>query len=58
MFETGEMPADFNADEFPSERVQSYEEAKRALEEKDAQKQVEEQHEVEEEKKEADDSVE
>ena len=58
LFETGEMPADFNADEFPSERVQSYEEAKRALEEKDAQKQVEEQHEVEEEKKEADDSVE
>ena len=58
LFETGEMPADFNADEYPSERVQSYEEAKRALEEKDAQKQVEEQHEVEEEKKEADDSVE
>ena len=51
LFETGEMPADFAEDEFPSERVaQSYEEAKRALEEKDAQKQVEEHQEFKEEK--------
>ncbi|MBM7710104.1 ATP-dependent zinc metalloprotease FtsH [Enterococcus lemanii] len=47
LFETGAMPADFKDDEFPSEHAaQSYEEAKRALEEKDAQKQLEEKKEV------------
>lgn len=39
LFETGEMPAQ-DESEFPSEKAQSYEEAKRALEERDAKKQV------------------
>lgn len=39
LFETGEMPAQ-NESEFPSEKAQSYEEAKRALEERDAKKQA------------------
>ena len=38
LFETGEMPAQ-DESEFPSEKAQSYEEAKRALEERDAKKQ-------------------
>ncbi|WP_086351041.1 ATP-dependent zinc metalloprotease FtsH [Candidatus Enterococcus clewellii] len=41
LFETGEMPAG-SSSEFPSEKAQTFEEAKRALEEKDAQKQAEE----------------
>ncbi len=41
LFETGEMPAGSGSD-FPSEKAQTFEEAKRALEEKDAQKQAEE----------------
>lgn len=54
LFETGAMPADFKEDEYPSEHAaQSYEEAKRAIEEKDAQKQLEEQKEAQEEKQEA-----
>lgn len=39
LFETGEMPLQ-DESEFPSEKAQSYEEAKRALEERDAKKQV------------------
>ena len=39
LFETGEMPAQ-DESEFPSEKAQSYEEAKRALEERDAKKQA------------------
>ena len=39
LFETGEMPAQ-DESEFPSEKAQSYEEAKRALEERDAEKQA------------------
>lgn len=39
LFETGEMPSQ-DESEFPSEKAQSYEEAKRALEERDAKKQV------------------
>lgn len=39
LFETGEMPAQAES-EFPSEKAQSYEEAKRALEERDAKKQA------------------
>ncbi|MGX7329395.1 ATP-dependent zinc metalloprotease FtsH [uncultured Enterococcus sp.] len=41
LFETGQMPVDHEQSEFPSEKAQTYEEAKRALEEKDAQKQAE-----------------
>ncbi|MEQ3445316.1 ATP-dependent zinc metalloprotease FtsH [Enterococcus cecorum] len=39
LFETGKMPAQ-DKSEFPSEKAQSYEEAKRALEERDAKKQT------------------
>lgn len=39
LFETGKMPAQ-DESEFPSEKAQSYEEAKRALEERDAKKQT------------------
>lgn len=39
LFETGKMPAQ-DESEFPSEKAQSYEEAKRALEERDAEKQA------------------
>ena len=39
LFETGKMPAQ-DKSEFPSEKAQSYEEAKRALEERDAKKQA------------------
>lgn len=39
LFETGKMPAQ-DESEFPSETAQSYEEAKRALEERDAKKQA------------------
>ncbi len=41
LFEEGRMPSDHEHSEFPSEKAQTYEEAKRALEEKDAQKQAE-----------------
>ena len=36
------MPEGFDDNEFPSEKAQTFEEAKRALEEKDAAKQAEE----------------
>src|SRR5699024_8774963 len=39
LFETGKMPAQ-DESELPSEKAQSYEEAKRALEERDAKKQA------------------
>lgn len=39
LFETGKMPAQ-DESEFPSEKAQNYEEAKRALEERDAKKQA------------------
>lgn len=42
LFETGKMPEGFDDNEFPSEKAQTFEEAKRALEEKDAAKQAEE----------------
>lgn len=42
LFEEGVMPQDVVDGQFPSEKAQTFEEAKRALEEKDAQKQVEE----------------
>jgi len=42
LFEEGVMPQDVVDGQFPSEKAQTFEEAKRALEEKDAQKQIEE----------------
>lgn len=51
LFETGQMPAKKGEDEFPSESATSFEEAKRALEKKEAQK-AEEQEELEEKRKE------
>ena len=44
LFETGKMP-EKDENEFPSEKAQSYEEAKHALEERDAQKQAQEKQE-------------
>jgi cell division protease FtsH len=41
LFNTGKMP-EKNADEFPSEKAASFEESKKALEQKDAQKQADE----------------
>ncbi|WP_106448946.1 ATP-dependent zinc metalloprotease FtsH [Trichococcus alkaliphilus] len=38
LFETGQMPSDSNSEEYPSEKAQSFEEAKRALEKKEAEK--------------------
>nr|WP_319216680.1 ATP-dependent zinc metalloprotease FtsH [uncultured Trichococcus sp.] len=38
LFETGQMPSDSNAEEYPSEKAQTFEEAKRALEKKEAEK--------------------
>jgi len=38
LFETGQMPSDLNSEEYPSEKAQSFEEAKRALEKKEAEK--------------------
>ena len=38
LFETGQMPSDSNTEEYPSEKAQSFEEAKRALEKKEAEK--------------------
>lgn len=38
LFETGQMPSDSDAEEYPSEKAQSFEEAKRALEKKEAEK--------------------
>ncbi|MFV0557127.1 MAG: ATP-dependent zinc metalloprotease FtsH [Enterococcus sp.] len=46
LFEDGVMPADSENSEFPSEKAQTFEEAKRALEEKDAKKQEIEQAEA------------
>ncbi len=42
LFEEGKMPEGTETEEYPSEKAQTFEEAKRALEEKDAQKQAEE----------------
>lgn len=53
LFETGEMPASEAEDEFPSEKAQSFEEAKRALEKKDAAKQAAERAEIDEQKAES-----
>lgn len=47
LFEEGKMPADALKNEFPSEKAQTFEEAKRALEERDAQKQAEEKQDFE-----------
>ena len=48
LFEDGVMPVKEEADEFPSEKEGSFEEAKEALERKDAEKQKEEkEHEAE-----------
>lgn len=55
LFEDGVMPQDVIDSQFPSEKAQTFEEAKRALEEKDAQKQAEEKHDFEEQKKELND---
>ncbi|MDA9471436.1 ATP-dependent zinc metalloprotease FtsH [Enterococcus sp. 5H] len=55
LFEDGVMPQDVIDSQFPSEKAQTFEEAKRALEEKDAQKQAEEKHDFEEDKKELND---
>ncbi len=41
LFETGKMPEGVEENPFPSEKAASYEEAKRALEQKDAEKQAE-----------------
>jgi len=48
LFETGKMPEGSENSDFPSEKAQSFEEAKRALEAKDAEKQAEEKAEFEE----------
>ena len=40
LFEEGKMPAGTENSEYPSEKAQTFEEAKRALEEKDAEKQA------------------
>lgn len=42
LFETGKMPEGSECSDYPSEKAQTFEEAKRALEEKDAAKQAEE----------------
>ncbi|WP_033599996.1 ATP-dependent zinc metalloprotease FtsH, partial [Enterococcus faecalis] len=58
LFETGKMPEGADSD-YPSEKeAQTFEEAKRALEEKEAQKQVEEKQDFEEAKKELHDEAE
>ncbi len=58
LFETGKMPEGADSD-YPSEKeAQTFEEAKRALEEKEAQKQVEEKQDFEEAKKELHDETE
>jgi cell division protease FtsH len=46
LFETGQMPSDANTEEFPSENGQSFEEAKRALEKKEAEKVRQEEQEL------------
>ncbi|MEI5994516.1 ATP-dependent zinc metalloprotease FtsH [Candidatus Enterococcus mansonii] len=58
LFEEGVMPQDVIDSQFPSEKAQTFEEAKRALEEKDAQKQAEEKQDFEETKKELHDETE
>ncbi len=44
LFEEGKMPEGTESSEYPSEKAQTFEEAKRALEEKDAEKQAAEKH--------------
>jgi cell division protease FtsH len=46
LFETGKMPSDAAAEEYPSEKAQSFEEAKRALEKKEAEKVRQEEQEL------------
>jgi cell division protease FtsH len=58
LFEDGVMPQDVLDSQFPSEKAQTFEEAKRALEEKDAQKQAEEKNDFEDAKKELHDEAE
>ena len=58
LFEDGVMPEGSASSEFPSEKAQTFEEAKRALEEKDAEKQAEEKQDFEEAKKELHDEAE
>ena len=58
LFEEGVMPQDVIDSQFPSEKAQTFEEAKRALEEKDAQKQAEEKDDFDAAKKELNDEVE
>lgn len=48
LFETGKMPEGSENSDYPSEKAQSFEEAKRALEAKDAEKQAEEKENFEE----------
>lgn len=48
LFETGKMPEGSENSDYPSEKAQSFEEAKRALEAKDAEKQAEEKEDFEE----------
>lgn len=45
LFETGEMPKDVTENQFPSEKAATFEEAKRAADERDAQKQAKEKQE-------------
>ncbi|MGK0552499.1 ATP-dependent zinc metalloprotease FtsH [Enterococcus faecalis] len=57
LFEEGVMPQDVIDSQFPSEKAQTFEEAKRALEEKDAQKQAEEKQEFDAAKQELNDEA-
>ncbi|BAK20769.1 ATP-dependent zinc metalloprotease FtsH [Melissococcus plutonius] len=57
LFEKGVMPQDVVENQFPSEKTQTFEEAKRALEEKDAQRQTEEKTDFDEAKKELSDEA-
>lgn len=45
LFETGEMPKDATETEFPSEKAQTYEESKAALEKRDAERRLEDREE-------------
>lgn len=55
LFEEGKMPE--GTEEYPSEKTQTFEEAKRALEEKDAQKQAAEKRDFDETKKDFDEQL-
>lgn len=57
LFEEGVMPADVIANQFPSEKSGTFEEAKKALEEKEAKKQAEEKQEDKENALKADEPV-